>query len=783
MKCLLRFLSLILIITCLFQHNAFTQSSEIKGIVWEPKIEEALPFAQVALYNLDSNLPVEGTLSDALGQFSLKVNLDSTYLLKVQFLGYENHTTIFHVDSSLINLGKIALLSSAQNLHEIVVTAEKKAIGNENGNWVLYPDKLTEGGTNSTVDLLSNLPSVTLDLDDKATIRGREATILIDGIKADDISELDQITPSSIAKIEVIQNPSAKYDAEGSVINITLKAPIQSKSLTKLKAGADHLGNHQENLYISKKYKNWGGFTQASNKESDFESSNQLERKNKIEGQVPVILQDKDQSQGTKQKQVRLGINHRFSPIHLAKFMGQWQKSESKPLVKTLKEKRDQANELRQYTQQNQASERDKVIRMIRAQYVGKWENQDLKFQLNYRQINQEDDRTLESLNYSPEGEVLNAYPYQKQDDIDLNQEKFQSAIDYELQASEETRLEMGADASLDRYDQNSEQEIFNQDENKWLMVPAKTFLFKFEKQSAAVYGIINHRYKKWFASAGTRLRYIERHTENYKEQIISDNNNSYLSLLPTIKAGHNWEKSDLSFSYKKSQKLPKAHQLNAYRNDANPLNIQYGNPDLKPEKEHSFSLEYALHSEKYQMGLALYQRYIEDVVMAEYSSQGDTLFRTFGNLGELKLSGLEYTFSYKATKWCRFNGSGTVYHQSFSGKNLSLVQKQLWSFNYKLTSTFQLQKNTRLQVNYSWQSKTINKNGLQGKLYNLDLAINRHFLKKKLQISLKGANLLDSKSQYFRVENMQFSSLSTRHQNSRRIMLGVVYKLSNSSS
>ena len=782
MKYILRLLSLLLIITCLSQYRAFAQNSEIKGIVWEPQNNEALAFAQVALFPLESNTPIKGTLSDALGLFSLKVNLDSSYRIQVQFLGYETYSSIIKVDSSLMDLGKIALLSSAQNLHEIVVTAEQKAIGNENGNWVLYPDKLAEGGTSSTVDLLSDLPSVSMDMDDKATIRGREATILIDGVKADDISELDQITPSSIAKIEVIQNPSAKYDAEGSVINIKLKAPIQSKSFSKLKLGADHMGNHQENFYASRKYKNWGGFAQASHKENDFESTNQLKRENKIEGQIPVILQDKDQSQKSRQKQIRLGINHRFSPIHLAKLMGQWQKTQSNPLVNTFKEKRDHGNELTQYTQQNQASEKNKTIRMMRAQYVGKWEKQDLRFQFNYRQIDQGDNRMLESVNYSPEGEPVNITPYQKRDDIALDQEKFQSSIDYELRASEATRLELGADASLDKYNQNAAQEIYKQAENQWLPVPSKTFLYTFEKLNAAVYSIINHQHKKWFTSAGARLRYIAHHTKNAGNDVIADNNNSYFSLIPTIKTGYSWEKSDLSFSYKKSQKLPSARQLNSYQNDANPLNIQYGNPDLKPEKEHSISLEYALHNEKYQMGLALYQRYIEDVVMAAYSSHGDTLFRTYGNLGKQKLGGLEYTFSYKATKWCRFNGSGTIYHQNFSGKDLSLVQKQMWSYNYKLSSSFQLQKNTRLQVNYSWQSKTINKNGLQGKLYNLDLAINRHFFKKKLQVSLKGTNLLDSKSQTYQVENMQFSSLSTRYQNTRRIMFALVYKWRTSS-
>lgn len=782
MKYLLQLLLLISIISHLSPEKASAQSAEIKGIVWEAKAEASLPFAQVALYKLDSRIPLAGSLSDMQGQFVLKANLDSTYRIQIQFLGYENYSALIHVDSTYMDLGKIAMHASSQNLHEIVVTADKKAIGNENGNWVLYPDKLAEGGTSSTIDLLSNLPSVALDMDDKATIRGREATIIIDGVKADNMSELDQINPSSIAKIEVIQNPSAKYDAEGSVINITLKAPIQSKSFAKLKAGADHLGNHDENIYISNKYKNWGGFAQASHKENDFESSNQLERKNKIEGQIPLIAQDKDQSLKTKQQQIRIGINHRFSPIHLAKLTTQWQNSQNNPFINTRKEKRDLSNELTGFSEQKQASEKTTSLKMMRAEYTGKWENRNLKSQINYRQVNQHDDRSLESFTYSPQGEPLGANPFQNKDNIALNQEKIQASLDFEQQWRQTIKLELGADASFDRYDQDSKQVVFGHDQDKWLEVPAKTFLYTFEKQGAGIYGIFNHQYNKWFASAGARLRYITLHTSNSMDKRIADQNNTYISLLPSIKAGYNWEKSDLNFSYKKSQKLPAANQLNSYRNDANPLNIQYGNPNLKPEKEHAVSLEYSLHNKKYQMSMALYQRYIENVVMTEYSSQGDTLFRTFGNSGEQKLGGMEYTFSYKLSDWCRLNGSGTVFHQSFSGKTLSLVQKQMWSCNYKLTNSFQLQKNTVLKVNYSWQSKTINRNGLQGNLHNLDLAINRHFFNKKLQVSVKGANLLDSKSQWNEIENMQFSSHSTRYQNTRRIMLGVVYKWSTSS-
>jgi len=758
--------------------NLKAQKILVTGQVYDEKIEESLPFAQVAISDIKGEECMSGTLTDSLGIFSIAINPNKSYKIIVQYLGYESFEKRIDTFTEPINLGKIRLNSSAHDLQEIFVTAEKKSIGKENGNWVLYPDKLPEGGNNSAIELLSSIPSVAVDMDDAINIRGRAASILIDGVKIDDQSELDQISPSSIAKIEVIQNPSAKYDADGSVINIQLKAPIQSSSSSNIKASLDHFGNHQENFSTNKKHKNWGGFLQANSNINQFDSEIDVKRKNLLSGS-PFLNQLKKQNMKNNKQQIRAGLNHRLSIKHLFKIDAQLQNHQTDPTVFTHKDILNLDEELTKYTEQNQNIEKDKITQQYRAHYIGKWENETLKVRLNHRRQNQWDNRHIENMNYYSNGDAYSDLPAIKKDDIDWVIRNYQIKIDYQKPITSSTTLEAGADWKYEEQTQTACQQKFKHDENRWEINPAKTFDYQYSRRNIASYGIVEIKKENWFLLAGSRFRFIELSTNNAREEVSSSQYNFYPSILPTINIGKNWQQSDISFSYKKSQKLPRSAQLNSFKNDANPLNIQFGNPDLKPEKEHSFSLDYSVQKENFQLGIAFFHRMIQDVVMQQYYTHGDTLFRSFNNMAKQFVTGNEYTFNFKPTKWCRLNGSSTIYHQKFTGENLSLGKKKIWSYNFKVGGQFQLPKNLNMMVNYNYNSETLTANGVKGNLYNLDLAFSRDFFHKRLKISIKGINLLDSKNQWTDVENLQFTARNRRYQDNRRLIVGVVYKWS----
>lgn len=757
------------------------QTFFIKGQVFETKYKESLPFTQVALYAVTSDVCLNGTLTDSLGYFSLPVEGNQSYKILIQYLGYETYEKEIAVDSVSVNLGIINISPSAQSLQEVYVTAEKKPVGKENGNWVMYPDKIPDGGSNSTIELLNTLPAVSVDMDEQISVRGREVTILIDGVKADDPDVINQISSSSIAKIEVIQNPSAKYDAEGSVINILLKTPVISKSSTRLKASLDHFGNHQSGIFTNKMYKNWGGFLQGTYSYNEFDSEINMKRENHLSTNTPFIIQDRAQTQESKKQQIRGGLNHNFSKNNIVKIDGQWQNNLFVPTFYTHKEYLDNDANLLRISEQKQVNDRDRDIILLRSQYIGKWKNQSLKLRFLFRNQEQDEDREMESNNYSSEGILTSSNPFLRNDDLEYDQEKYQMNIDYEKRFTESLNFEAGGDMGYDSQNQTSLQKKFKYSLNEWSVNPSKTFKYKFHKSTLAVYTILNKKTNKYFVSGGTRIRYIDQNTRNLHNELQNRQANSYFSFLPTFNAGITSEHSDISFSYKKSQKLPRSSQLNSYRNDANPLNIYFGNPDLKPEKEHSFSLDYSVHKEKYQGGLAVFQRIVKDVVMQNYYSNGDTLFRTYDNLADQFVSGLELTYTYKLTNWCRLNGSGTGFYQKYSGEGFSLPKNKLWSYTCKIASQIKLDKETQLYVNYSYNSSSLMQYGFKGDLHNLDLAISQNLFHKKLKISLKGVNLFDSKDQWSEVENIQFSSRTKRYQDTRRLVLGVVYKWSHS--
>lgn len=136
---------LFLFLVCLFSANIQAQDLIIKGQVFDTKLNQSLPFTQVAISNINSESGMSGTLTNDEGSFTITVQQNSTYKIIIQYLGYETYEKLLNVTTESIDLGVIALSPSAHNLQEVFVTAEKKSIGKENGNWVLYPDKLPEG--------------------------------------------------------------------------------------------------------------------------------------------------------------------------------------------------------------------------------------------------------------------------------------------------------------------------------------------------------------------------------------------------------------------------------------------------------------------------------------------------------------------------------------------------------------------------------------------------------------------------------------------------------------
>ena len=172
----------------------------------------------------DSIRPLVFLVTDSIGQFQSTLPAPGTYTLKTALIGYKPITRVINVNTDL-NLGDLSLQLNTRNMQEITVTGKKKLIQKTTTGFVVASDAILTQAAGTATDLLANIPTILVDGEGAITIRGKAPTILVNGRNSNLTANLDRIPASAIERIEVINNPGARYDAdgEGGIINIVLK--------------------------------------------------------------------------------------------------------------------------------------------------------------------------------------------------------------------------------------------------------------------------------------------------------------------------------------------------------------------------------------------------------------------------------------------------------------------------------------------------------------------------------------------------------------------------------
>jgi outer membrane receptor protein involved in Fe transport len=218
------------VLVLLFSRLTFAQSAEVKGIVIDQQTNLPLEFCSVALMPGDGLTVSAGTLTKAKGDFILTKLSAGTYSIKVVFVGYETKAlkNITLINGQKLNLGNILLSPGSKLLNEIKVSGQKATLSNKIDKQVYKADQFQTAKGGSAIDVIKNMPSVSVNSQGEVTMRGSSGfLILINGkpVQVDAETILNQLPANAIENIELITSPSAKYDADGKggIINITTK--------------------------------------------------------------------------------------------------------------------------------------------------------------------------------------------------------------------------------------------------------------------------------------------------------------------------------------------------------------------------------------------------------------------------------------------------------------------------------------------------------------------------------------------------------------------------------
>lgn len=639
-----------------------TKIGSITGKIIESSQNQPVAYASIVIKTKEGDI-VTGGITTEDGNFEIKKLPEGTFILEVQFIGYETHTQELAITkrNKKVTLGTITLTESARNLDEVEVVAERTTIEQRVDRKVINVGKdLTTAGATAS-DIMNNIPSVNVDAQTgDITLRGNSnVRVMVDG-KLSNVPVaqlLRQIPSTSIKSIELITNPSAKYNPEGmsGIINIVLHKNANMGFNGNINLGYTQGIRPKYNASIDMNYKigkfnfygNYGTnigdyfndgfiFRQDENSQQDFNFFNENESHLYKLGVDFYINEKNTISIFTNQ-------NH-FNGEGLG--------------ITDISYNLDPARDLTQFFN----NINDNLSEQYNFDYKLDFAKEGHNIELEVDHNRFEDD---EDANFATTGASL--FP-DYMDFVDTERTQTIANLDYVNPLDSISKLEVGLEARLfeTNVDYSSTGLSFNSN-GDLIPTPSTDFVYGMDIYSA--YVTFGQRYQKWSYQVGARLEDVQVKADTNQVRAFTDD---YTQLYPSAFLTYNLnEKDQLQLSYSRRVDRPGLQQVNPIREFATPLISSFGNPLLVPQFTNSYEVNYTKRFEKGSLTAGVFYRRIKDEInRAVYVDRLDfnKLILTFDNFDNTSAYGFEVSTNYRPTKWWSINGSFDLFSQTQRG-------------------------------------------------------------------------------------------------------------------
>lgn len=700
------------------------------------------------------------------------------------------------------DLGNIKFYEDSQILQGVTVTATKALFESDIDKKVFNVEKnlVTAGGT--AVDIMKNVPSLQVDIDGNVKLRNASPQIFIDGRPT--TLSLDQIPADAIEKVEVITNPSAKYDASGGnagILNLVLKKNKKTGYNGMVNAGADRLGggNVMANFNVRQNKINLSAMAMTNQMRS--KTLGESDRFSDVDGIKSTIAQDVDSRMKGGFLFSRIGLDYfvtNRTTLSAAGIIGQGKFNPSENIdINTL---RGSAN-----TYSNRISETDRMFRM-RGMQLGLKHNftksgEELTADINYFG-GKNDGSGLYTTNYY--GDANKIYGSQIQKNLSDGDNKFLTIqTDYVRPFGNKGSLEIGARAQINNLKNINENSIKALGSTEFKTISSATTNYESRNDVYAAYVSVAGAYKKVFSyKVGLRAE-----SSKYDGKLLNTNedfNNKFpISLFPSVFLSKDLKKNQqIQMSLTRRINRPNFFQLIPFVDYTDSLNITQGNADLVPEFTYSSEVSYTKNKGVNTFIASAYYKYTDNLITRFLGQEtnpisGKTdLINTFINANSSNNYGFELTGITKPKKWWDLTANVNFYNSRINVSNLEIASTPaLWSMFGKLNNNFKLPKKFTVQLSADYQSKTnlpISTGGQsfgppsqvqsasQGYIkafYSVDIAIKKTFLKDAASLTLSVNDIFRSRYSVQYSEGLGFSQNYSRLTNPQMVRLNFSYR------
>ena len=708
---------------CLVSLQAQQKKLEITGSVVDRATNQPIPFATILVGEKSTLQPITGVTTNDEGSFIVSSPTKDIYV-EISFIGYESiRLEDFTINTNRIDMGRIELSEQSQMLNEVEVRGEKSTTEFKLDKRVFNVGKDLSSTGASALEVLDNVPSVTVSIEGQVSLRGNSGVqILINGkpsvLTSEGGNALGSITAEMIEKIEVITNPSAKYEAEGTagIINIVIKKDDREGINGSFSLNYGQPENNSAGLSLNRRTEKLNLFTQIGYGLRNYPR----DAKNKNEN---FLTNTQVVTEGTEYRKEEffnfiLGTDYYINPQNVVTLTGFYAfEAEDQPSKTNVKEFFDN-------TQLTSEWNREEVTTAGNPKYQYEFvykkdfldhEDHDLIFSATGNLFSKEQDS--EFFNTSVSGVV--AFGDQ------LTKTYFKEVVntfklDYTHPIGENWTVEGGLQYALN--DVSNDFEVQNKTDGQWIVDAGLTNLFEFKQGVLGVYGMTAFEADPWGVQLGLRIE----NTQVNTVLVNTDEKNSldFTDFFPSLNSSYKFSNAfSLQAGYSRRIYRPRLWDLNPFFNIRNSYNYRKGNPDLKAEYSDSYEVSAIFVQGILSMNMSLYQLYTTNTIESVSTIENNISVSGPENLGIKRVNGIEINGKISPTS--KIVISGDFNYNTFDRK--ASWQGRSYDFNgnswtSELTSKFKLPKDLDVELSWNYQSgfKTVDGETLPSQFLNV---------------------------------------------------------------
>lgn len=780
---------IIFFLLCLCAYTGWAQGI-VKGKILDRQKSEPLGFVNIKVTEQGSDKFAGGGITDAGGNFNVTGLKDGKYTLTLTFMGYKDVTRQFEITpvKREVQFKLLYMAEDAKQLNEVTVTGQRATMKLEVDRKSFDVGQLISNAGQSASDVLDNVPSIEVDNDGNVSLRGNSSVEVwingkASGLTSDNRAQiLQQLPAESIDRVEVIDNPSAKFSAEGSagIINIVLKKDRKAGYYGSVQAGGDTRGgantsfnvNYNSRLidsYLNIGYRhraNTGHMEsqQTSDKYNQTYDSDSKQRGNNFFTRAGVTLHatTKDDFSLSGMLMHGGGNSHSYTPYiytAVANGLNNYQ-------LDRLNRSRTGMN--MRYGEFNyRHSFNDKHFIDFTAD-LSSWKMNNDNWYQDSTVIANVDDATY-------------SYQYRPQH---INNHRKELKLEYENQVTKNFKIEAGYNGNFSRENTPQESYMDNTSFDGTNASEDKLFFnrFIYKQDLHAFYTTLSYKFGALSLMGGLRGEYWRVNTESYTWEQEHDASlreqpfkKDYFQLFPSVfMSWQMTETQQLQLNYTRRLRRPWGGQLNSFRDTRDATTVSFGNPYLTPEFSNSFSLNYLKQWNDHSLLVSAYYRPTTDVIQRiSYKNQEDGLFyQTSMNVAKSVSTGLEMTVKNKLWRILDLTTSANAYYYRLNGFSYDIDGQTVtgnsdhnFTWNARMTASLILPYDISIQSTGRYTARQVITQGYRKANYSIDFGARKNFFNKLFTLSVNCRDLLDSR----RFETLTSGPNFTRHQINRR--------------